>query len=286
MPTISHILFPFDFSPQATQVVPVVHAFARRFGARVTLISVLPPVWVAAPIGMGLADSDDVAQRVQELQAHLDAAFTTEFEGVTVERVAKAGDPAFRISEFAEANKVDLIVMPTHGLDAVRSMLVGSVTAKVLHDAHVPVWTAAHLDTQHARELPRTVLCAVDGTPQTATLMQWASAFSGKVGGTLKLLHVVGSVSDWMSLPSEQALQDQVRQEAQGIIEKMRASAGVAAPLRVAVGEVAKTVVEHARQEDADLIIIGRGHMPSPFGRLRTHAYGIIQTAPCPVVSV
>ena len=42
---------------------------------------------------------------------------------------------------------------------------------------------------------------------------------------------------------------------------------------------------EHAREEDADLILIARGSLQAPQGRLRTHAYGIIQRSRCPVLS-
>jgi nucleotide-binding universal stress UspA family protein len=66
----------------------------------------------------------------------------------------------------------------------------------------------------------------------------------------------------------------------------MRQAAGVDAPLRAAVGDVVTTVTEEARQEGADLILIGRGSIASPLGRLRTHAFGIIQRSPCPVLSV
>ena len=51
MSNLKHILFPFDFSNQAMQVVPVVRALATRFGSRITLISVVPPVWTPAPAG-------------------------------------------------------------------------------------------------------------------------------------------------------------------------------------------------------------------------------------------
>jgi nucleotide-binding universal stress UspA family protein len=54
----------------------------------------------------------------------------------------------------------------------------------------------------------------------------------------------------------------------------------------VAIGDIAATVNEHAREEDADLILIGRGSLQAPLGRLRTHAYGIIQRSRCPVLSV
>ena len=45
-------------------------------------------------------------------------------------------------------------------------------------------------------------------------------------------------------------------------------------------------VTEEARQDGADLIVIGRGAVAEPFGRLRTHAFGIVQPSPCPVLSV
>jgi nucleotide-binding universal stress UspA family protein len=77
-----------------------------------------------------------------------------------------------------------------------------------------------------------------------------------------------------------------VRQAAQTAIMSLQASAGVHAPLRVAVGDIVATVTEHAREENADLILIGRGSLQSSLGRLRTHAYGIIQRSPCPVLSV
>jgi len=43
---------------------------------------------------------------------------------------------------------------------------------------------------------------------------------------------------------------------------------------------------EEAVRINADLVIIGRGTIARPFGRLRTHAFGIVQGSPCPVLSV
>jgi len=97
---------------------------------------------------------------------------------------------------------------------------------------------------------------------------------------------VVPQISDWLALPGERELQEQVRDDARAKIDALKQSAGVETHARIAVGPVAETVTEEARQEGADLILIGRGALASPLGRLRTHAYGIIQKSPCPVVSV
>src|SRR5438132_13869658 len=122
----------------------------------------------------------------------------------------------------------------------------------------MPVGAGGSRRDQWLPRLPRIHLLAGGHTKRTPALLKWAAAFSAEVGGTLKLLHVVGSVSDWLSIASERALQEQVRQEAQGRIESMQRATGIDAPLRMAVGEVVPTVSSEACQDAADLLVIGR----------------------------
>jgi nucleotide-binding universal stress UspA family protein len=177
-------------------------------------------------------------------------------------------------------------MMPTHGLGIFRTMLLGSVTSKILHDANCPVWTATHAEEQMSLHMPEKILCAVDDAPSTTGLMQWAAEFSGTLGATLQLIHVVPRVSDWLALPTAPELQEQVHRQARDKIESVKKDAGILAPLRVAVGNVADCVTAEATVEKVGLIIVGRGSLQSALGRLRTHAYGIIQKSPCPVISV
>ncbi len=286
MATIKHILFPFDFSQPAVHAAPFVRAVANRFEARITLFSVVPPVWDVPAMGMPAAAEVDTGNIERDLESRLQGALAKELAGLCVQRVSGAGDPALKIVEFAHSNAVDLIMMPTHGFGLFRSLLIGSVTAKVLHDSKCAVWTATHAEEQRSPDVPGTILCAVDGADKTVAQMQWAAAFGQRMGAKVKLLHVVPPISDWLALPAERELQEEVREEARVKLESLRESAGVELPLRVAVGQVATTVAEEARQEGADLVIIGRGSLQSTLGRLRTHAYGIIQKSPCPVVSV
>jgi len=269
---MEHILFPFDFSRQAILTAPFVQKLACRLHARVTVLSVAPP-----PLN---GNEEEV------LRDRLNASLRQELPGVIVDRVVLGGDPAVRIADFAHSNKVDLIMMPTHGCGPFRRLLLGSVTAKILHDAHCPVWTAAHAEEQKPSDLPRTILCAVDRTPESVALMQWALAFSKNIGANLTLMHVVPQVSDWLAVPSERHLQEAYREEARVKIAALQREAGVDLPVRIAVGPVSAIVTEEARQEAADLVILGRGSLPGSMGRLRTHVYGIIQSSPCPVLSV
>jgi len=286
MPIITHILFPFDFSKQGLLAAPFVRAVASRFEARITLIGVIPPAWTIPSTDLPAMVTVDIEEMKRDLESRLDETMSDEFSGLAVRSVTTLGDPAQKITEFAHANAVDLIMMPTHGFGLYRSLLIGSVTAKVLHDAKCPVWTATHAEEQRSRDMPRTILCAVDGTPRTPALTQWAAEMSQRMEASLKLLHVAPRISDWLALPGERELQEQVRNEARAKIDALKQSAGVETPVRVAVGRIVDTVTEEARQEGADLVLIGRGSLQSPLGRLRTHAYGIIQKSPCPVVSV
>ncbi len=114
---LKHILFPVDFSERARGAVPFVDAMATRFGAKVTLISVAPPVPYMDRVDSGapaLVDSEDLKS---ELQAQLDGALVGEFAHLSVQRrIAEAGEPAEGASacQFAIAEGVDLIMMPTH----------------------------------------------------------------------------------------------------------------------------------------------------------------------------
>jgi nucleotide-binding universal stress UspA family protein len=287
MTALRHILFPYDFSSQGALVAPYVRALAECASARVTVFSVIPPAFEPVPAEMGAAvrAGENVAEWTRTLQCRLDRSLT-ELSHLPVERVVSCGDPALRIVEFACAHEVDLIMLPTHGVGPFRRHLVGSVTAKVLHDAPCPVWTAAHSSTQVAPVVPRTLLCAIDKKPETAEIVKSAAAFARTVNGRLQLLHVVSPVTDLPWLEREHRLQEQAREAAASAIASMLVATDTEAPLQVAVGEIVQTVTEEAHRVQADLIIVGRGSLPEAFGRLRTHAFGIIHRAPCPVMSM
>jgi hypothetical protein len=45
-------------------------------------------------------------------------------------------------------------------------------------------------------------------------------------------------------------------------------------------------VAAAAREDQAGLVLTGRGTLAHFAGRLRTHVYAIIRDAPCPVLSI
>ncbi len=281
MPNYQHILFPIDFSPQIDATIPYVAAIARHLNAKVTLLSVVPAIWA------GRGPRPEYASELENsTQERLDRALTTEVHGLAVERVVRSGEPAEQIVRFTEDHAVDLIMMPTHGYGKFRSLLLGSVTAKVLHDAHCPLWTTAHAPEQHARHIPQTILCCVDGTPASVDLIRQAAQLSGRFDAALQLLHVVPPVSDWEGMAGDRQMQEEERGMAHERLDRLCTEAGVDVPFHVAIGSIAPTAAERAGEEAADLLVIGRGKIGATLGRLRTNAQAIIQRSPCPVLSL
>jgi nucleotide-binding universal stress UspA family protein len=284
---IKHILFPIDFSDRCCCAVPFVEAMASRFGAKITLLSAVQPFYFAGgdpamPIVM------DPEELKTDLKARLDQTLIREFAHLRVERIAEIGAPADAITGFAHHEGVDMIMMPSHGYGPFRSLLLGSVTAKVLHDAQCPVWTAAHVEDSPVREhlACRNVLCAVDGTPKSTPLMEWAAQFARDNGASLRLVHVVRGIEGWPERQVNREFEEMMRTEARESVDRMRRAARIEAPLCVAVGDIASAVREEARRHGADLVVIGRGLLHETLGRLRTHAHAIIRQAPCPVISI
>ncbi len=285
MSKIKHIVFPVDFSDRSNSAVPFVAEMARRHEAKVTLLAVAHPYYAGGVAGAPVMDPQLILDGVK---SQLDESFVSDFAGLTVDRMAILGDPARTITDFVAANKVDLVMMPTHGYGPFRQLLLGSVTAKVLHDVHVPVWTMAHTgevpDRQHVAA--RKILCAVDANPASIELMRWAGGLAKNLGATLRLVHSVPSIEAWPERQMDQEFEETLRDNARRTIEDLEKAADISVPVCVGAGTVPDVVREEALQHGADLVLIGRGALQGTLGRLRTHAYGIIRNAPCPVLSV
>ena len=190
-------------------------------------------------------------------------------------RVVLEGDPSGSIVDFAHNEKCDLIVMPTHGYGPFRRFILGSNTAKVLHDADCPVWTGVHLeDAPSAQSISiRNVLCAVDLGPQSGKTLAWATHLAQEFGARLTLLHAMSCGPG-----SQPAAAEELR--------TLLGEAGAEGEMLLETGEAAKTICDAAARLRSDVLVIGRGSAAGVFGRLRTNAYAIIRQSPCPVVSV
>jgi nucleotide-binding universal stress UspA family protein len=288
MRPLSKVLLPVDFSERSIGAARYARLLAGRCTCEVILLHVVVPVqFQLGPVEMaGITIPEVYRDQMKLIQRELDSFQAAQLAGVKSRTVVLEGDPATRIVETAHGEEAGAIVMPTHGYGPFRRFILGSNTAKVLHDADCPVWTGVHI-AETPQQVPdlRHVLCAVDLGPQSAQALAWAAELRRLFDTRLTLLHVTAAVPE-AGNHTEDALRANLRWGAEKEMRRLLATAGMEAELAVEVGEPANVICAAATRLEADVLVIGRGSASGVFGRLRTNAYAIIRQSPCPVVSV
>lgn len=151
MLTIRHILVPLDFSACSTAALPYAHTLARRYKAQLTLLHVIPTtMFVIGEIGYRPISEQTFATLTQEALTRLEAIFSpAEREEITVSMKVAYGIPFVEIIQEATEQRVDLVIMGTHGRTGVLHLLLGSVAENVIRQAPCPVLTVRASRTEH-----------------------------------------------------------------------------------------------------------------------------------------
>jgi nucleotide-binding universal stress UspA family protein len=218
--------------------------------------------------------------------------------GIGVDFIIDAGQPAARILDRAAG--VDLVVMGTHGAGGFEHLVLGSVTEKVLRRSKSPVLTVPPR-VRSTSALPfKRLLCAVDFSASSLTAVNYAISLAEQSGAALTLLHVL----EWPweeppspvleELPAEQARAlDEFRRYRQAratahleslVPASLRESRALAT--RVENGKPYVQVLRVAREEHADLVIIGvRGRHVLDMTVFGSTANQVVRLATCPVMT-
>lgn len=286
MLSLEKVLLPVDFSERSKGAARYAKALATHAHSELTLLHVLePPYVLGLPEGGGSVFAETRAAQVNE---ELGGFLKDELGGIPVQRIVLEGDPAYRIVEYAHSQQVGLVMMPTHGYGPLRRFILGSVTAKVLHDADCPVWTGVHAEEiPAAGEIPFDhIVCAVDLGRQSVKALCWAHRMASELDAMLSLVHVVPDVDTPPGRYFDPDLPTYLANMAQVELEKLQKTVGTHAEVFIRRGDPPKELRRAAQHLEAHLLVIGRSSEAGIFGRLRTNAYAIIRQAPCPVVSV
>lgn len=287
---LKHLLVPVDFSEKSRRTMRLVTAISGRFQSRITLLHVVAP----PDYSLGAAELSAVAldrwnaSQVSGAKSSLAAFLKNELAGYDVQRVVVEGDPARQIVEYAHEEGVNLVVLPTHGYGPFRRFILGSVTAKVLHDADCPVLTGCHIDDMSG-DAPfevRHVLAAIDLGPNSERTLSYASLVASEFGARLTIVHALPPLETSMVRYFDPAWRVELDRAARQQLEELRAGVHAKGEIVCEHGDPAKVVAAVAQTDPADLAIIGRAASTGLLGRMRENAYAIIRQAPCPVLSL
>ena len=184
-------------------------------------------------------------------------------------------------------NKIDLLVLGTHGRTGVQKLLMGSVTEEIWRRSQVPVLTVG----PETRNMPaagrfKCVLFATDFTPAAQAAFPYAAAMARETHGRVLLLHVVRQFKKEEIL-GEQAALESLRQMDNMLPDD--ADLWCVPELVVKHGRPAERILEVATRSGADLIVLGV-RKGDDFGIAthaeRTIAHDVVVNAACPVLTV
>jgi len=289
------VLIATDFSPHAEDAVKIVKRLALPSGSTVRLLHAIEPfadVATLNPAAITAVTDAAVAQIERELDR---AAVTLRAPGRDVETVTVLGRVADAIVEEAESSKADLIVVGSRGRHALKSALLGSVSAEVVDRAPCPVIIARGSTLRKA-------IFAEDGSETAAAGARFLAGSSALSDLEVRVVTVVdapfpsvlnGSDAAIGTYAAIQAYYDSLPalREATAKIAQERAGALVAAGLNatseVREGNVADNLIAAAAEAHADCIVIG-SHGRTGLTRmfLGSVARAVLFNAPCSVLIV
>jgi nucleotide-binding universal stress UspA family protein len=191
------------------------------------------------------------------------------------------GDPASRILNVISEEKIDLVVMGTHGLGGYEAIFMGSVTNKVLHKTQAPVLTVCKPiktvlsgDPQQPLLIGK-ILCAVKASDIRVPMLSRALAMARSHRATIIFLTVRESSEENRNLKD---LKELIQPEKEKLC-KVEFEERDGHP----VEEILNTIVQY----EIDLAVLGHhSQTPMALEALGSVTLRVIPKSKCPVLVV
>jgi nucleotide-binding universal stress UspA family protein len=252
------ILVPLDGSEIAEKALPYVKSIAKLKNSNVILFAVSLAIFVD--------------RRDRLFASYLEvSAKELNKEGIKATTATSYGDVAEEIVKYANNNKIDLVVMATHGYSRAKRWLFGSVTQKVLYGTEIPVLLIKSKSPKVSGEFNR-ILVPVDGSPFSEATLPYVEELTKKTNKEVLLLHiceppVVPSYGSQPINPTWKKYRDNMWDETEklsknylnktmAVMNKKGIKKVKSRVIKAQSGEVAKTIMQISKEEDIDLIVI------------------------------
>jgi nucleotide-binding universal stress UspA family protein len=192
-------------------------------------------------------------------------------KGLPVDSELLLGSPAQMITEYAQAHKIDLIVMGAKGLRATLGILLGGVAQQVVEYSSCPVLVVRTPYSGIER-----LLLVTDGSASSQLAVQYLGKFPLPAQMDLRVMHVLPPVPiqpidfSQTSQPaifesptlSDAFAEEQERQEIEGqkmlesVVEALKGNGITAVPV-LKRGDAATEIIEYIQKEKIDLTVCG-----------------------------
>jgi len=289
------ILLALDGSESSINARDLVAGVPWPTGTAISVVSAyeLPIDWTGA-VGSAMpwvGDAEDAMrdELIAELQRLTEPVAG---RGWQLERRVVKGRPATAILDVARSFEPDLIVLGSRGRGLLTTMLLGSVSAEVVDQAHCSVLVA------RSRGASRLVV-ATDGSDVARAIPDLLSSWGAFRGAAVETISVAPRPDRSFDLLAEaytlgnhrpdderQGLLDRHRRIAEEMAQQL-AERGFVATSSVLAGDAAHEIIAAARRRGADLIVTGtRGLHGVERVILGSVARNVLLHAPCSVLVV
>lgn len=132
------ILVATDGSAESLKAIDYTAELARKNDVEIIVVNVAEDF---CPIGLVEVDCDTIRELVMKESKGIMATAIGRLRdaGVEAKEVIEFGSPAETIVEIADREKVDEIIVASHGKHGIKKLLMGSVASRVLEWAKCPV---------------------------------------------------------------------------------------------------------------------------------------------------
>lgn len=277
---LKKVLFATDFSPVSEAALPFAVAVARRFESSIQAVHVLSPGELqpmpdAAPIVM-----ESAFIRAEQEMGNL--LCSDAFQGVPHDgRVCRGVEIWTEIEALIESEKIDLVVLGTHGREGLKQIVLGSVAETIFRTAPCPVLVVGPKVVQKPT-LPvfRDLLFATDLSPASLRALPFVHGFAEENQADVIVLHV-----------SQEKVRDRREQalasESLGKWMRELIPPKPHVEYEVQFGAPAENILKLAADRQCDLIMLGAHHASNFASHLPgAVAHRIVSEALCPVLTV
>ena len=193
------------------------------------------------------------------------------FPAWNVKSKATFGSPAWEIITKANETKTDLIVVGSHGRTAVGRFFLGSVSNKILSEAHCSVRIAR--GKIEVDPLPSRIIIGFDGSAGANAAVEAVASRNWREQSEVKLVAVtdpitpsaigrfVPPIADWVEEANE-GEREWLEKLAECPLGKLRA-AGLTATFSIEAGSPKQILVKEAESWHADSIFVGANRFGS-----------------------
>ena len=191
-------------------------------------------------------------------------------EGIKAVAATSYGDVAKEIVQYANNNKIDLIVMATHGYSKAKKWMFGSVTQKVIYGTEIPVLLIKPKPSEISGEFNR-ILVPVDGSAFSEATLPYVVELTKRTDKEILLLHVceppiVPSYGLKPINPTWKKYRDDIWDEKEKMattylakksaeLKKNRVKV-TSRIVKAQSGDVVKTIMQVSKEENIDLMAV------------------------------